>query len=102
MHFHMSSNTQKKKRSPYSLFQVRPNFHNKVECLESTLQFVTVYVGAFAIAQLALGFKLYVVYDEAMSTWAGIHFIALTHVEEKRDMMLIHNASSKLCIFCWS
>lgn len=62
----------------YSLLQVRLDVHDKVERLESALQLVTVYVGAPAIAELALGVKLHVVYDEAVSTRAGVHFIALT------------------------
>lgn len=60
------------------LFQVRLNFHNKVERPESALQFITVYAGPFAIAHLSLGFELLVVYDETMSARTGIHFIALT------------------------
>ncbi len=63
----------------YPLFQVRFNFHIEVERLESPLQLVTVNVGPFAIAELALWFKLHVVYYEAMSTWFGIHFIVLGH-----------------------
>lgn len=62
------------------MFQVCLHLHNEVERLESALQLVTVYVGAFAIVQLALRFKLHVVYDEAMPAWAGVHFIALTHI----------------------
>lgn len=66
------------------MFQVCLYFYNKVEGLESALQLVTVYVGPFTIAQLAPRFKLHVVYDEAMSTWAGVHFIALTHTRTQK------------------
>lgn len=71
----------------HSLFQVCLDFNNEVECLEPVLQLVTVYVGPFSTAQLALGFKLHVVYDEAMSAGAGIHFIALTdtHTQKKKE-----------------
>lgn len=55
--------------------------HDKVECLESSLQLFTVYVGALAIFQHAVRFKLHVVYDEAVTTRARVHFIALTHRE---------------------
>lgn len=75
----------------HSLFQVCLDFHNEVECLEPLLQLVAVYVGPFSTAQLTLGFKLHVVYDEAMSAGAGIHFIALTdtHMRIKRKQRRI-------------
>lgn len=82
----------------YSLFQVRPHFHNEVEGLESFLQLVAVYVGPFAIAQLAVRFKLYVVYDETMSTRAGIHFIALTHTCEGKKT----KDQEQVLSLCWS
>lgn len=97
----------RKKRPSYSLFQVRPDLHNEVESLESLLQLVAIYIGAFAIVQLALRFKVHVVYDEAMTTGAGIHFIALTHSStktQKYDVMKYEqNVSVKkgllLCAF---
>ena len=78
----------------YSLFQVCFNFNNKVERLESFLQLVTVYVGPFAIAQLAPRFKLHVVYDEAVSARAGIHFIALQHMYTEKGMQKRFNRDS--------
>lgn len=70
------------KKGSYSLPQVCLHFHNKVERLEAPLQFVTVYVRPLAVVKIALGFKLHVVYDKAVSAWAGVHFIALMKKEE--------------------
>lgn len=70
----------------YSLFEVGLNFHNEVEGLESALKLVTVYVGAFAVAQFTLRVKLHVVYDEAMATRTGIHFVALTPIQTKHRL----------------
>lgn len=65
--------------------QVCLHFHDKVERLESPLQFVAVYVGPLAVIKIALGFKLHVVYYKAVSTWAGVHFIALMKKEEAQS-----------------
>lgn len=80
------------------MFQVCLDFHNEVECLEPLLQLVTVYVGPFSTAQLTLGFKLHIVYDEAMSAGAGIHFIALTdtHMQIKRKQRTISGKDNLL------
>lgn len=65
------------------LFQVFSHFHNEVERLESVLHLVTVYTGSWSTLQLALGLKVLIVYDEAVSTRAGIHFITLTYTNTK-------------------
>lgn len=85
------------------MLQVGLNVHNKVQFLESSLQLVTVYVGPFAIALLALRFKLHVVYDEAMSAWAGIHFVALTHTyTDKGNRIRCASFNKALTIFLYS
>lgn len=70
------------KKGSYSLPQVCLHFHDEVERLEAPLQFVAVYVRPLAVVKIALGFKLHVVYDKAVSAWAGVHFIALMEKEE--------------------
>lgn len=68
------------------MLQVRLDVHDKVERLESALQLVTVDVGPPAIAELALGVKLHIVYDQAVSARAGVHFIALTrNMDRKKE-----------------
>lgn len=85
-----------RRNDSHPLFQVCLNLHNEVERLESALQLVAVYVGPFAVAQLALGFKLHVVYDEAMSARAGVHFIALTHTHRRRKQRKIFDKDNLL------
>lgn len=65
--------------------QVCLHFHDEVERLESPLQFVAVYVGPLAVVKIALGFKLHVVNDKAVSARAGVHFIALMKKEEAQS-----------------
>lgn len=91
-----------KKKVSHSLLQVCLDFNNKVEGFESSCQPLTIYVGASAIILSTVRFEVHVVYDEAMTTRAGIHFIILWKQKVKEGRRIrIHNWRLNRSLKAW-